>query len=566
MKNYFSLLIFLLVCMASCNPKKEGGPLSGMSYAQRDRYFDSIAAVPTRGYLCIDSLNRLNPDILKDKTSVHTALAAFIHSHDRYVASDAKLAFYLEALARARRNGWKELYADLMQQLANYTWITVGDKNKALQHYHNAYLAYKDFSVQQLPDKLNFLFEYAGAYYSFEDYDKALALYNEAVALGDAGSDKGIFISAQNTLALCYRTKGEYVKALDMFNKALASAQKNNDSTWITIVKGNIGTVWHFLNQPDSAKPLLQEELNRGITKNDWKSAASAQLYLAEMELSAGNISGALNGLNEARKYSANTKQEKASKVLKRIFDDLALVYRRSADFRQALLYSDSARIINDSIQQKLGANIFLKAQNEINQATFAAEKDAADRISRYTRNGLVAGLIFLALASLLLITRQRIRHNRKQQKIQAEKERIAGELVTATQELNLFARSLEEKNLLIEKIEQLKTAQQDTEDKYEILSRLEKSVLLTDEQWTEFTGLFEKVHGSFLLRLKEKAPLLSPAEIRIIALGKLKLSNKTMAGMLGITPDAVRMNKFRIRKKLNLEEESEFEKFLASV
>jgi tetratricopeptide (TPR) repeat protein len=566
MRGFLFPFTFFIIS-ASCSKKSgEGNTLSGMTYAQRDYFFDSLAFIKPRSFAIIDSLDRLNLDKLKNEITVHTALAAIVYSDNRYESNDARLAFLQEAAGKAKRNRWKELNADLLQQLANYTWIVIGDKNKALQYYHSAWQAYKNFDIKKMPNKLSFLFEYAGAYYSFEEYDKALSLYSEAVALGDGQRDKGRFISAQNTIGLCYRARGDYDKALETFEKALGSAEKYMDSTWITIVKGNIGTVWHFLNKPGMAKPLLTAEVIRGTTKNDWKSAASAQLYLAEIELNVGNTGAALEEFNKARQYSLNTKQERGSKTLKRIFDDLAIVYRTTGDFRQALLYADSAKIVNDSIQKKLGANILLKAQNEINQAAFAVEKEASDKINRFTRNTLIAGILFLAMASGMFITRQRSKHRHKQKAIQAEKERIAKELDLATQELNFFARSLEEKNSIIEKIEHLQTEQHAAEEKYEILSRLEKSVLLTDEQWNEFATLFEKVHGSFLLRLKDKAPSLSPAEIRIITLGKLKLSNKTMAGMLGITPDAVRMNKFRVRKKLNLEEEAEFEKFLATV
>ncbi len=565
MKFFLPPLLVLLLGAGGCHHKDSGSLLSGMTYASRDRFFDSLANKASAG-LTIDSINRLNADKLQNEITAHTALAAIIHAPDRYDPADDKLAFLVAASEKAKRKNWKELYADMLQQLANYTWITIADKNKALQYYHRAYQVYKGFNANEFPDKLNFLFDYAGAYFSFEEYDKAMSLYAEAVALGDKGNDKGIFISTQNTIGLCHRIRGEYEQALKMFNKALQSAEKHKDSTWITIVKGNIGTIWHLLNKPEQAKPLLMDEVTRGTTRNDWKSASSAQLCLAEIELNAGNTTAALYRLRKARQYSSNTKQEKGSKILKRIFDHLALAYRTTGDYKQALLYTDSAKIVNDSIQKKLGANILLKAQNEINQASFTADREITERINRYTRNSLIAGILLLGIISAWFIITQRKKYTRKQKQVQAEKEQIARDLQFATEELTRFARSLEEKNGIIEKIEQLQTAKQDAEEKYGILSALEKSVLLTDEQWTNFTKLFEKAHGSFLLRLKEKAPGLSPAEIRIIALSKLKLSNKTMAGMLGITPDAVRMNKHRIRKKLNLEEEAELEKFLASV
>lgn len=565
MRNSFFLLFFCWLVF-SCANDRSNNLLSGKSYAERYSFFDSIG-IRDGGYAFIDSLDRINTDKFKNQLTLQTAFAAMRYSLGRYNMSSSKEVFLLAAVEKTKNNKWHKLHAEALQHLGSYIWITLSDKNKALQYFHKAYLAYKDISPEIFPMKFLCLVEYAGAYYSFEQYDKAIRFLSEAVNLGDYKTDRGQFISGWNTLALCYRAKGEYEKSLGIFNEVLAYAEKYKDETWQTIIRSNIGTVYHFLNKPEQAKPLLEEEMIRGTTKNDWKSASTAQLYLAEIALNDGDIPLAKENVHKARDYSLKVKAERLnSKVVKRIFEDLVIVYRMSGDHRMALLYTDSARIVNDSIQTRLGANILLNAQNQIDLATFDEEKKVAERINRYTRNMLIGGLILLSIVFVLFITRQRTRYIQKQKKIQAEKEKMESELKAATQELHQFARSIEEKNSIIERIEQLQTDKQDAEEKYEILSKLEKSVLLTDEQWNEFTGLFEKVYGSFLQRLKDKFPSISPAEIRILALGKLKLSNKTMAGMLGITPDAVRMNKFRIRKKLNLEEEAEFEKFLQTV
>ncbi|HEV7782510.1 MAG TPA: tetratricopeptide repeat protein [Chitinophagaceae bacterium] len=566
MRNSFFLLLFPSFIF-SCDNDRGSHLLAGKSYAERFAFFDSVGAIKEKGYAFIDSLDRLNSDKFKDKLTLQTALATIRYSVNRYDMSSSKEAFFMAAVEKAKDKKWNKLYAEALEQLGSYTWVTLGDKNKALQYYHRAYLVYHSFDPREFPIKFLCLSEYAGAYYSFEQYDKAIAFLSEAIQLGDYKPDRGSFISGWNTLGLCYRAKGEYEKALEIFNDVLAYTEKYNEDTWRTIVRGNIGTVYHFLNKPERASPLLEEEVIRGITEPDWKAASSAQLYLAEIELNAGNLSLAAGSIHKARDYSIKVKLERTnSKVLKRIFDDLALVYRMSGDYRLSLLYTDSARIVNDSIQKKLGANILLNAQNQIDLANFNEEKKTTERINNYVRNMLIGGIVLLGITSLLFIRRQQIKHSQRQKQVQAEKKKMENELKAATQELHHFARSLEEKNAIIEKIQLLQTTKQQDEEKYELLSKLEKSVLLTDEQWNEFTSLFEKVYGNFFLRLKDKVPAISPAEIRIIALGKLKLSNKTMAGMLGITPDAVRMNKFRIRKKLNLEEEAEFEKFLQSV
>ncbi|MEJ7684517.1 MAG: hypothetical protein WKG06_43050 [Segetibacter sp.] len=65
---------------------------------------------------------------------------------------------------------------------------------------------------------------------------------------------------------------------------------------------------------------------------------------------------------------------------------------------------------------------------------------------------------------------------------------------------------------------------------------------------------------------MREKFPDLSPAELRLLILTKLNLSAREMANMLGISIDAIRKSRYRLRKKLNLEEESNLEELIQQV
>ncbi len=52
------------------------------------------------------------------------------------------------------------------------------------------------------------------------------------------------------------------------------------------------------------------------------------------------------------------------------------------------------------------------------------------------------------------------------------------------------------------------------------------------------------------------KMPDLSAADTRLIALTKLQLPPKDMAAMLGVSYDAIKKARQRLRKKINLPEE----------
>ena len=85
-------------------------------------------------------------------------------------------------------------------------------------------------------------------------------------------------------------------------------------------------------------------------------------------------------------------------------------------------------------------------------------------------------------------------------------------------------------------------------------------ATILTEDDWKKFRQLFEKVYPGFFIHLKESIPDLSATDTRLLALTKLKLPSKDMASMLGVSYDAVKKAKQRLRKKINLPDEEDLE------
>jgi len=181
----------------------------------------------------------------------------------------------------------------------------------------------------------------------------------------------------------------------------------------------------------------------------------------------------------------------------------------------------------------------------------------------------------------LLLYNRSQLKNKSRQQQLIAEKKLAENELRSASGQLDAFTQSIREKNEFIEKASQVIERMNDElnlakdkpanlvtlpETDSNSLRLLQNSVILTDEDWKNFTGLFEKVHQNFFIRLKEKLPGLSPAETRFIALTRLKLSTKEMANMLGVTVEAIRQIRSRLKKKLNPEGEEGMEELVEKI
>ncbi|WP_290477365.1 MULTISPECIES: triple tyrosine motif-containing protein [unclassified Leeuwenhoekiella] len=85
------------------------------------------------------------------------------------------------------------------------------------------------------------------------------------------------------------------------------------------------------------------------------------------------------------------------------------------------------------------------------------------------------------------------------------------------------------------------------------------------EEYLNVFDVHFEKVHENFFNRLKELEPSISKRELRLCAFVKMNLTNKEIAPLLNISTRGVETARYRIRKKLNVNDES-FHEFLEAL
>ena len=186
-------------------------------------------------------------------------------------------------------------------------------------------------------------------------------------------------------------------------------------------------------------------------------------------------------------------------------------------------------------------------------------------------RNSLLAIVILTGIIALLYFNRQRMKRLKELELADLKTARAEDELRNAQKELNTFTSMLKEKNELIEsfrsEIELLhQNGDLQNQERTAHLTQLLNSTILTEEDWKSFRLLFDKVHPGFFIRLKEKMADLSPADTRLIALTKLQLAPKEMAAMLGLTYEAIKKSRQRLRKKINLPEEGSLDEVVEMI
>jgi hypothetical protein len=413
---------------------------------------------------------------------------------------------------------------------------------------------------------------YAAAYnfYNFNDYEKAISIAKE---VQPSPFEHSTITLNENLIALAFLKSGQYDSSRVWFVKALAytTAPYNESPEWQGILKGNIGYSWYLQKEYNKAIPLLEEGITITTENKIWDNVTSFSCYLADIYLQQNNTAKANELLQNAKAVIPNNDDDNHYKL----YSGLSNYYRKIGNATQTLFYQDSMLFYKDKIATERSANKKITAE-----FNFELEKRKQDETllqsetnrQKWLRNFIIGGLFAIMLLGLLYYNRQRIRHLYKQEQLLNEKLLAEEELHIATVQLNDFTKSLKIKNNLIEKftaeIEKLQALPCNiiTPEQTETLHQIRQSAILTDDDWDGFRKNFEKVHSGFLERLKITLPDLSPAETRFMALAKLNLTNKEMAAMLGVSVDAMRTTRYRLRKKLNLSEEGSIEELINKI
>jgi DNA-binding CsgD family transcriptional regulator len=152
------------------------------------------------------------------------------------------------------------------------------------------------------------------------------------------------------------------------------------------------------------------------------------------------------------------------------------------------------------------------------------------------------------------------IEHQQQAQISKLEHEKLETEIHYKNQELATTTMHLVKKSELLQNIqEELRKISQSTKDPNAV-DKIKKviKVLTADEDlskdWERFEQYFDHVHSDFLKRLRENYPVLTPKDYRLCAYLKMNLSTKEIAPLMNISVRGVEIARYRLRKKLDLD------------
>ncbi len=448
-------------------------------------------------------------------------------------------------------------------------------------------------------------------YFARGDFDRSLDFALKAKTLLESVSRHDSNYSAiYNQIGKIYLSLGQTDKASSFLRESFEYAISQNDSVLLSdayyfqarlnvdqlnfskaekylkksirIRKGladNIGLGSSFLmyadlheKKGDPIKAISDVEWAFKYFANDEdnRMKVHAMVKMAEIQVASNQLMEAENSLFLAGKSLSDFSSIHEELKIRSLLKD---IYTVMGDHEKVITQLERYKVLIDSLYG-------LQQLNSITdvQASYDLQKTELDKLfykeqwqfsqTKNTYTLIIALLIFCLVFLLYLnIRKNKLLLRKEYTLMEAKKDLAQQELDTALTDLELNKNNLKKltqniikKNVQIQslglELDKIKTTEDVGDEKIDHLNELIQFRILTSEDWDEFKKLFDMVYRGFFVKLKFEHPSLTKSEIKLFMVSKLNLSINDTAGLLAISPESVRKARYRLKKKLNLEEE----------
>lgn len=432
-----------------------------------------------------------------------------------------------------------------------------------------------------------------------------------------------------NLMSLGYCNLGDYSKAIDLSNDAIALFQTEQDSLNLALCYNNRGIIHTYINEYQQADRFLKKALELNRSSHDLKRIAA---NLNNLCLYKGDIKEQLKWINEAivinknlnAKWSLSENYNNLGKLYiyagkySQAIDALKTAYRIASEVgakglmcdnyeyaaqaynaignyqmayqKQAALTELSKEIQNTNKLRSVEQRIAQEKMSALQQKE--RQKQQEYEIATLQRNFITFLVIIVLLTVIGTLLFQRYKRKKKLQllnaqyrieqseheiaklKMQQQKadlENAQQALETNKQETMNFAVFLQSRNELLDKIQE-QVRQSYRMEHSELIAHLKKlNAFIKQYQTTNKANsttlqTIDEKSQEFLAHLTERHPNLTQGEKHLASLLRVNLSTKEIAMLTGNTPKTINMNRYRLRKSLGLSGEDDLIQYIQSI
>lgn len=454
-------------------------------------------------------------------------------------------------------------------------YIEKGNYNIALTNSLKAVALFEE--INDLTRKADALKQIGDIEYALKNYKSSVKYFKEAIKIYTDFDDKVYLAYAYNSLGLAYDELNQFANALESHEKAISFAREINDKSTISSALHNLGELHIEEREFEKARKALLESKAISEEENLKLNIANACEGLAKIEYHLNRHNESLAYIDEA---IAITKLIGAIPHLKTLYKYRSIALEELNKNEEAIFYLKQSYKIEDSLftikKSQQIEELKTIYETEKKETEIALQNQEIKALNIQTKNDKLTKTLyaigmfsFIAFAGLIYFAfKQRL----KKTKIEHEKQEAIykQEIEFKKKELTSQTLHLVQKNTFIqelkENLEKIKQSPELFKVEFRRLVMLLKKESAEDKDWEVFKSYFTEVHNNFDNKLKAIYSEISEKEIRLASFLRMNLSTKEIASMLNVLPESVLKSKYRLKKKLNLDKETDLNGFLNSL
>jgi tetratricopeptide (TPR) repeat protein len=434
----------------------------------------------------------------------------------------------------------------------------------------------------------------------------AVACFEQAVELARITGDRGKETYALNALGCANLSAANYSRALEYFLQAETVLGDIHDPVVAGDLALNIGIVYAELGDRERARARYLQSLELARSNNSRTMQINPLMNLGNLLIEQDEIADAL----EYYEQSLSIAREVGSRIGQAFsLVNIGAMYVDAGQYEPAMKHLHEALPIAEALGEIMKYRIILcigrchAGRKEYPEAlewlgralegSLAAEMpenevrvhealsicyeelgDAPKSLEHYKRfadlREIMLGQKQQRAVANLQMQSEFERAEKERAILRLEKEKLESDMEHKTRELTSMALHLVEKNRFLDSLRRemsdvVGTLEGRARPMVKGLMRQVDGNIGGEEDWRIFEAQFEIAHHDFLKRLAAAFPDLSRMELRVCALLKINLSTKEIATMLASSDRTIGNHRYRVRKKMGLDEDVNLTTFLAS-
>jgi tetratricopeptide (TPR) repeat protein/DNA-directed RNA polymerase specialized sigma24 family protein len=393
------------------------------------------------------------------------------------------------------------------------------------------------------------------------DYKEAIVYLKLAQKnVKTSSKDYGIIL---NCIGRCYFRIQDHKQAEVYYQIALKSSHQMGDVIRQAKIYGDLAEVYQVHQEFDRAEEALMKDISLSEQSKNPQNTMYAKILLGRLMLAQNKLAEASQALEAAFAIAKSKTYFKSSEY--EIVKLQINLYHKQRDDQKELAARRRLDILENEIAltdgQRMLKQLSIETQKEILNLNLEAERNK-HRQETLIRRSVVTISLLLFITLIFVVISFRRRNKLRLTTYENRVMKLHLEKVTSENKLNETRKTLSAYRVyLSDKNDQIETLQREIENNNNSslstiesnngkLQELLQSHLMSEENWQTFKEVFIQEEPDYYHYILEHFQGLTDSNLRIIFLQKMGFNNPRIAQILGITLDAVKKNKQRMRKK----------------